>query len=155
MKFWTRKEGKLIRNYSWTIYWNLSVAMLISFPARTVDQSIARCGFCNIKLQFLWWSDRATINSKTNLTGGLCTLGKMTLEWSDLVRFLEVNTFPKYSVYLSEILPKYCHSCSGVLASFERPLSCVREFKSSLLMSPAVINLAFRRDSKNAFAGIN
>ena len=76
-------------------------------------------------------------------------------KYTGMIRFSQVLRSAQYSVYLSEILPKYCHSFLGVLASFERPLSCVREFKSSLLMSPAVINLAFRRDSKNAFAGIN
>ena len=30
-----------------------------------------------------------------------------------------------------------------VLTSYERPLCWVRDFKSSLLMSPAIINLAF------------
>ena len=80
-------------------------------------------------------------------------------KYTGMIRFSQVLRsahFPKkYLVYLSEILPKYCHSFSGVLTSFESPLSCVREFKSSLLMSLAVNNLAFRRDSKNAFAGIN
>ena len=118
------------------------------FSKELVNQSIAY-SFCNIKL--LWWSDRASINSTTDLTGGFPTLEKInTLEWSDLATFLEVHTFPKiFGVRYSEILPKHCHSFSGVLTSFERPLCCVhvRDFKSSLLMSPA-INLASGEVSK-------
>ena len=65
----------------------------IIFSKESVDQSIAY-SFCNIKL--LWWSDRASINSTTDLTGGFPILGKInTLEWSDLASFLEVHTFPK------------------------------------------------------------
>ena len=61
------------------------------------------CSFCNIKLliTMVLGMNKLTVD----LTGGFHVLGKMnTLEWSDLVT---------YSVYLSKIYPKYCHSLSG------------------------------------------
>ena len=78
-------------------------------------------------------------------------------KYTGMIRFSRVIRsahFPKnircsFGVRYSEILPKHSHSFSGVLTSFERPLCCVhlRDFKSSLFMSPA-INLAFGEVSK-------
>ena len=78
-------------------------------------------------------------------------------KYTGMIRFslvLRSAHFPKniwcsFGVRYSEILPKHCHSFSGVLTKFERPLCCVhvRDFESSLLMSPA-INLAFGEVSR-------
>ena len=114
--------------------------MLISFSARTGDQSVA-CSFCNIKL--LRWF-RASINSTVDLTRGFRTLGKMnTLEWLDLVTLFEVHTLPKIFGVFVKNTSKILSYLVGVLTSCERPLCCVRDFKSSLLMSPPIISLAF------------
>ena len=79
-----------------------------------------------------------------DLTGGFRTLEKMnTLEWSDLVTVFEVHTLPKIFGVFVKNTSKILSFLVGVLTSFERPLCCVRDFKSSLLMSPAIINLAF------------
>ena len=76
-------------------------------------------------------------------------------KYTGMIRFSQVLR----SAHFPKIFGVYVRNTSKILTflfgSFERPLSCVREFKSSLLMSLAVNNLAFRRDIKNAFAGIN
>ena len=66
-----------------------------------------------------------------------------TLEWSDLVTLFEVHTFPKIFGVFVRNTSKILSFLVGVLTSCKRPLCCVRNFKSNLLMSPAIITLAF------------
>ena len=98
------------------------------FLCAIIKKSVA-CSFCNVKL--LWWF-RASINSTADLTEGFHTLGKMNrLEWSDLVTLFEVHTLPKIFGVFVRNTSKILSFLVGVLTSCERPLCCVRDFKSS------------------------
>ena len=71
-------------------------------------------------------------------------LGKTdTLEWSDLVTLFEVHTLPKIFCVFVKNVSKILSFLVGYLTSCERPLCFVRDFKSSLLLSPAISALAF------------
>ena len=60
-----------------------------------------------------------------------------------MVTLFEVHTLPKIFGVFVRNTSKILSFLVGVLTSCEKPLCCVRDFKSSLLMSPAIINLAF------------
>ena len=76
--------------------------------------------------------------------GGIPYPGKN--KYTGMVRFshtLRSTYSPKMCGVFVKNTSKILSFLVGVLTSCERPLCCVRDLKSSLLMSQAIINLAF------------